>query len=115
MIKKRRIRRKYAAYLRGPLPEVWFKKAESIKGAALVLGLMLWKKSYRFQLWGEGGQAKESEEMYFTDRELKEWGSSKAARDRVLPKMVDAGLVKVTRKKGVSPRIKIIDQELLDE
>ena len=53
--------------------------------------------------------------MYIAEKELKEWGSSKAARDRVLPKMVDAGLVKVTRKQGSSPRIKIIDQELLHE
>ena len=114
MIKKRRIRRKYAAYLRGPLPEGWLKKAQFLDGAALVFGLMMWQKSYLLQLWGKDGQAKESEEMYFTDRELKEWGTSRAARDRALVKMVEEGLVKVTRQNGKSPRIQIVDQELLD-
>ena len=115
MIKKRRIRRKYAAFLRGPLPEGWLKKAQSLDGAALVFGLMMWQKSYLLQLWGKDGQAKESEEMYFSDRDLKEWGSSKSARDRALVKMADAGLIKVTRQMGKSPRIVIIDEELLDE
>ena len=115
MRKNKKRRRRYAAFIRGPLPEKWLKTAESLQGAALVFGLMLWQKSYFLQLWGEDAQATESDPMYITDRELKEWGSSKAARDRALVKMEEAGLVKVTRQTGKSPRIQIIDEELLDE
>ena len=112
--KNRKRRRQYESYIRGPLPSGWFKKAESISGAALTVGLMLWKKAYFEKCWGFDGQSKESEEMILTDRELKEWGTSRAARDRVLKKMHDMGLIRVQRHPGRSPRIQIIDEELLN-
>ena len=104
--------RQYSQYVRGPLPLKWFQKASNISRTAGVVGLIIWKISYQSKLWGYDSQRRTSGHIKVTNHNCKKWGVCGNSKNAALRLMEEAGLIRLDLKRGRSPIVQIIDDEL---
>ena len=104
--------RQYKQYVRGPLPLKWFQKASTISRTAGVVGMIIWRIAYQKKLWGYGSQRRTSGHIKVTNQTCKKWGVCGNSKNTALRLMEEAGLIRLDLKRGRSPIVQIIDNEL---
>jgi len=104
--------RQYRQYVRGPLPLKWFQKASNISRTAGVVGMIIWRIAYQKKLWGYDSQRRTSGAMKFTNQTCMKWGVCGNSKNTALRMMEKAGLIQLDTKRGRSPIVRIIDNEL---
>ena len=102
----------YKEYVRGPLPLKWFQKASTISRTAGVVGLIIWRIAYQSKLWGYDSQRRTSGHIKVTNQNCMKWGVCGNSKNTALRLMEEAGLIRLDLKRGRSPIVKIIDDEL---
>ena len=104
--------RQYKQFIRGPLPLKWFQKASTISRTAAVVGMIIWKIAYQKKLWGYDSQRRTSGAMKVTNQTCMKWGVCGNSKNTALRLMEEAGLIRLDLKRGRSPIVQIIDNEL---
>ena len=104
--------RQYKEYVRGPLPLKWFQKASTISRTAGVVGMIIWRIAYQKKLWGHNSQRRTSWRMKVTNQTCMKWGVCGNSKNAALRLMEKAGLIRLDTKRGRSPIVQIIDNEL---
>ena len=104
--------RQYRQYVRGPLPLKWFQKASNISRTAGVVGMIIWRIAYQKKLWGHNSQRRTSWPMKVTTQTCIKWGVCGNSKNTALRLMEKAGLIRLDTKRGRSPIVRIIDNEL---
>ena len=104
--------RQYKEYVRGPLPLKWFQRASTISRTAAVVGLIIWRIVYQKKLWGYDSQRRTSGHIKVTNQTCKKWGVCGNSKNAALRLMEKAGLIRLDLKRGRSPIVQIIDNEL---
>ena len=104
--------RQYKEYVRGPLPLKWFQRASTISRTAGVVGLIIWRIAYQSKLWGHDSQRRTSESIKVTNQTCMKWGVCGNSKNNALRLMEEAGLIRLDTKRGRSPIVQIIDNEL---
>ena len=104
--------RQYEEYVRGPLPLKWFQKASNISRTAGVVGLIIWRIAYQSKLWGYDSQRRTSGHIKVTNQNCMKWGLCGNSKNTALRLMEEAGLIRLDLKRGRSPIVQIIDDEL---
>jgi hypothetical protein len=105
--------RQYNQYIRGPLPMKWFQRASSISRSAAVVGLVIWGIAYQRKLWGHDSQKRTSGYIKVTNQNCLKWGVCGNSKNTALRVMEEAGLIRMDTKRGRSPIVQIIDNELV--
>ena len=110
---KRTLRsRQYKQFIRGPLPLKWFQKASTISRTAAVVGMIIWRIAYQKKLWGYDSQRRTSGHIKVTNQTCKKWGVCGNSKNAALRLMEEAGLIRLDLKRGRSPIVQIVDDEL---
>ena len=104
--------RQYKEYVRGPLPLKWFQKASAISATAGVIGIIIWREAYQRKLWGHNSQRRTSWPMKVTTQNCMKWGVCGNSKNAALRLMEEAGLIRLDLKRGRSPIVQIVDDEL---
>ena len=104
--------RQYRQYVRGPLPLKWFQRASTISRTAAVVGLIIWGIAYQKKLWGYDSQRRTSGHIKVTNQTCMKWGVCGNSKNTALRLMEKAGLIRLDTKRGRSPIVQIIDNEL---
>ena len=104
--------RQYKEYVRGPLPLKWFQRASTISRTASVVGLIIWRDAYQKKLWGYDSQRRTSGHIKVTNQNCMKWGVCGNSKNTALRLMEEAGLIRLDLKRGRSPIVQIIDDEL---
>ena len=104
--------RQYKEYVRGPLPLKWFQRASTISRTAGVVGLIIWRDAYQKKLWGYDSQRRTSGHIKVTNQNCMKWGVCGNSKNTALRLMEEAGLIRLDLKRGRSPIVQIIDDEL---
>ena len=104
--------RQYKEFIRGPLPLKWFQKASAISATAGVIGIIIWREAYWRKLWGHNSQRMTSWPMKVTTQNCIKWGVCGNSKNTALRKMEKAGLIRLDTKRGRSPIVRIIDDEV---
>ena len=104
--------RQYRQYVRGPLPLKWFQKASTISRTAAVVGMIIWRIAYQKKLWGYDSQRRTSGHIKVTTQNCMKWGVCGNSKNTALRQMEKAGLIRLDTKRGRSPIVQIIDNEL---
>ena len=104
--------RQYNQYIRGPLPMKWFQRASSISRSAAVVGLIIWGIAYQRKLWGYDSQRRTSGHIKVTTQNCMKWGVCGNSKNTALRLMEKADLIRLDTKRGRSPIVQIIDNEL---
>ena len=104
--------RQYKEYIRGPLPLKWFQKASTISATAGVIGIIIWREAYQKKLWGYDSQRRTSGPMKVTTQTCMKWGVCGNSKNTALRLMEKTGLIRLDTKRGRSPIVQIIDDEL---
>ena len=104
--------RQYEEYVRGPLPLKWFQRASTISRTAGVVGLIIWRIVYQRKLWGYDSQRRTSGHIKVTNQTCKKWGVCGNSKNIALRQMEKAELIRLDTKRGRSPIVQIIDDEL---
>ena len=104
--------RQYKEFIRGPLPLMWFQRASTISRTAGVVGMIIWKIEYQKKLWGYDSQRMTSGHIKVTNHKCKKWGVCGNSKNAALRLMEEAGLIRLDLKRGRSPIVQIIDNEL---
>ena len=104
--------RQYKQFIRGPLPLKWFQKASNISRTAGVVGLIIWGIAYQRKLWGYDSQRRTSGHIKVTNQTCKKWGVCGNSKNTALRLMEKAGLIRLDLKRGRSPLVQIVDDEL---
>ena len=104
--------RQYKEFIRGPLPLKWFQKASNISRTAGVMGLIIWRIAYQKKLWGHNSQRRTSWPMKVTTQTCMKWGVCGNSKNTALRLMEKAELIRLDTKRGRSPIVQIIDDEL---
>ena len=104
--------RQYKAYVRGPLPLKWFQKASTISRTAGVVGMIIWRIAYQKKLWGYDSQRRTSGHIKVTTQTCMKWGVCGNSKNTALRLMEKAELIRLDTKRGRSPIVQIIDNEL---
>ena len=104
--------RQYKEYVRGPLPLKWFQKASTISRTAGMVGLIIWRIAYQKKLWGYDSQRRTSGHIKVTNQTCMKWGVCGNSKNAALRLMEEAGLIRLDLKRGRSPIVQIIDDEL---
>ena len=104
--------RQYKEYVRGPLPLKWFQLASNISRTAGVVGLIIWKIAYQRKLWGHDSQRRTSESIKVTNQTCLKWGVCGNSKNMALRMMEEVGLIRLDTKRGRSPVVQIIDDDL---
>ena len=104
--------RQYKEYVRGPLPLKWFQRASTISRTAGVVGLIIWRDAYQKKLWGYGSQRRTSGHIKVTNQNCMKWGVCGNSKNAALKLMEKEGLIRLDLKRGRSPIVQIIDNEL---
>ena len=112
ILKRTSISRQYKQYVRGPLPLKWFQKASNISRTAGVVGLIIWGIAYQRKLWGYDSQRRTSGHIKVTNHNCKKWGVCGNSKNAALRLMEEAGLIRLDLKRGRSPLVQIVDDEL---
>ena len=105
--------RQYRQYIRGPLPLKWFQKASTISRTAGVVGMIIWRIAYQKKLWGYDSQRMTSGSIKVTNQTCLKWGVCGNSKNTALRLMEAAGLIRLDLKRGRSPVVMIIDNELV--
>jgi len=105
--------RQYKEYVRGPLPLKWFQRASTISRTAAVVGMIIWRDAYQKKLWGYGSQRRTSGHIKVTTQNCMKWGICGNSKNTALRLMEEAGLIRLDLKRGRSPVVMIIDNELV--
>jgi hypothetical protein len=105
--------RQYKQYIRGPLPLKWLQKASNISRTAGVVGLIIWGIAYRSKLWGSDIQRSTSGCIKVTNQTCLKWGVCGNSKNTALRLMEESGLIRLNTKRGRSPLVQIIDNELV--
>ena len=113
ILKRTSISRQYKQYIRGPLPIKWFQRASSISRSAAVVGLIIWGIAYQRKLWGHDSQRRTSGYIKVTNQNCFKWGVCGNSKNTALRLMEEAGLIRLDTKRGRSPVVQIIDDELV--
>ena len=104
--------RQYNQFIRGPLPLKWFQKASTISRSAAVVGLIIWGIAYQKKLWGYETQRRTSGSIKVTNQTCMKWGICGNSKNIALRMMKEAGLIRLDTKRGRSPVVQIIDDDL---
>ena len=112
ILKRTSISRQYKQYVRGPLPLKWFQKASTISRTAGVVGLIVWRIAYQSKLWGYDSQRRTSGHIKVTNQTCMKWGVCGNSKNAALRLMEEAGLIRLDLKRGRSPLVQIVDDEL---
>jgi len=104
--------RQYRHFIRGPLPLKWFQKASTISRTAGVVGMIIWMIAYQKKLFGHDGQRRTSGSIKVTNQTCMKWGVCGNSKNIALRLMEKAGLIRLDTKRGRSPIVRIIDNEL---
>ena len=104
--------RQYRQFIRGPLPLKWFQKASTISRTAGVVGMIIWMIAYQKKLFGHDGQRRTSGSIKVTNQTCMKWGVCGNSKNIALRLMEKAGLIRLDLKRGRSPIVRIIDNEL---
>jgi len=104
--------RQYKEYVRGPLPLKWFQRASSISRTAGVVGLIIWKIAYQRKLWGHDSQRRTSGSIKVTNQTCMKWGICGNSKNIALRMLEETGLIRLDTKRGRSPVVQIIDDDL---
>ena len=104
--------RQYKEFVRGPLPLKWFQKASNISRTAAVVGMIIWREAYQKKLWGHDSQRMTSGHIKVTTQNCMKWGVCGNSKNTALRLMEEAGLIRLDTKRGRSPIVQIIDNEL---
>ncbi|MFL2807782.1 MAG: hypothetical protein ACJ0DG_01810 [bacterium] len=112
VLKKSSKSRQYKEFIRGPLPLKWFQRASNISRTAGVVGLIIWRIAYQRKLWGIDSQRKTSGPIKVTNQTCMKWGVCANSKNAALRLMEEAGLIRLELKRGRSPVVQIIDDEL---
>ena len=104
--------RQYKEYIRGPLPLKWFQKASTISATAGVIGIIIWREAYQKKLWGYDSHRRTSGHIKVTNQTCKKWGVCGNSKNTALRLMEKTGLIRLDTKRGRSPIVQIIDDEL---
>ena len=104
--------RQYKEYVRGPLPLKWFQRASTISRTAAVVGMIIWRIAYQKKLWGHNSQRRTSGHIKVTTQNCMKWGICGNSKNTALRLMEEAGLIRLDLKRGRSPIVQIIDDEL---
>ncbi len=107
--------RQYEEYIRGPLPLRWFQKASNISRTAGVVGLIIWKIAYQRKLWGHDSQRRTSGSIKVTNQTCMKWGICGNSKNIALRMLEETGLIRLDTKRGRSPVVQIIDDDLRTE
>ena len=107
--------RQYEEYIRGPLPLRWFQKASNISRTAGVVGLIIWKIAYQRKLWGHDSQRRTSGSIKVTNQTCMKWGICGNSKNMALRMLEETGLIRLDTKRGRSPVVQIIDDDLRTE
>ena len=112
VLKKSSKSRQYKEFIRGPLPLKWFQRASNISRTAGVVGLIIWRIAYQRKRWGIASQRKTSGPIKVTNQTCMKWGVCANSKNAALRVMEEAGLIRLELKRGRSPVVQIIDDEL---
>ena len=112
ILKRTSISRQYKQYVRGPLPLKWFQRASTISRTAGVVGLIIWRDAYQKKLRGYDSQRRTSGHIKVTTQNCMKWGICGNSKNTALRLMEKAGLIRLDLKRGRSPIVQIIDDEL---
>ena len=104
--------RQYNQFIRGPLPLKWFQKASTISRSAAVVGLIIWGIAYQKKLWGYDSQRRTSGHIKVTNQTCMKWGICGNSKNIALRMMEEARLIRLDIKRGRSPVVQIIDDDL---
>ena len=104
--------RQYKEFIRGPLPLKWFQKASNISRTAGMVGLIIWGIAYQKKLWGHDSQRMTSGHIKVTTQNCMKWGVCGNSKNTALRLMEEAELIRLDTKRGRSPIVQIIDNEL---
>jgi hypothetical protein len=77
-----------------------------------VLGLIIWGIAYQKKLFGHDGQRRTSGHIKVTNQTCMKWGVCGNSKNTALRLMEEAGLIRLDTKRGRSPIVQIIDNEL---
>jgi len=100
----RKTRPKGEDFLRGPIPWCWICRASQLPGAALPVGLALWRMAF----------IKNNLAVHLTSTGLEALGVKPDAKLRALKALEKAGLVMVERAHGKNPAVTILDESRED-
>ena len=93
-------KRQNGRFLKGPIPTLWLRTAAALPGKALSVGVALW---FKRGLTGRG------DNIVVTDALVREiMVINRKTRYRALEALEGAGLIAVTRRRGVAPRVTIL-------
>ena len=112
ILKRTSISRQYNQFIRGPLPLKWFQRASTISRTAAVVGMIIWRIAYQRKLWGYDSQRRTSGHIKVTNHNCKKWGVCGNSKNAALRLMEEAGLIRLDLKRGRSPIVQIVDDEL---
>ena len=87
-------------FLRGPIPWDWISRAAILPGAALPVGLVIWRTAF----------LKNTLDVKLTSASLKAVGVTRMSKMRALKELEAAGLVEVQRTHGKNPLVGIVDK-----
>ena len=104
--------RQYKQFIRGPLPLKWFQRASTISRTAGVVGLIIWGIAYQKKLWGYDSQRRTSGHIKVTNQTCMKWGICGNSKNIALRMMEEARLIRLDTKRGRSPVVQIIDDDL---
>ena len=104
--------RRYEEYIRGPLPLNWLQRASIISRTACVVGVIIWRIAYQKKLWGHSNQRQISGAIKVTNQTCMKWGVCGNSKNTALRLMEKADLIRLDTKRGRSPIVQIIDNEL---
>ena len=104
--------RQYNQFIRGPLPLKWFQRASTISRTAGVVGMIIWRIAYQKKLLGHDSQRRTSWPMKVTTQTCMKWGICGNSKNTALRRMEEAGLIRLDLKRGRSPVVQIIDDDL---
>jgi DNA-binding transcriptional ArsR family regulator len=91
--------------LQGPIPADWLAAAARLPGKSLHVGIALWHAA--------GLQS--SKTVFFSNVSALRFGLDRNAKYRALIWLEEAGLVRVERKPGRSPRVTLLNRGVGDE
>jgi hypothetical protein len=91
---------------------MWFQRASTISRTAGVVGLIIWRIVYQKKLWGPDSQRRTSGHIKVTNQTCKKWGVCGNSKNTALRLMEKAGLIRLDLKRGRSPLVQIVDDEL---
>jgi hypothetical protein len=94
-----KVRRTRGLFIRGPIPIEWVRQAALLPGkAAVAVGMAVW---HGMGMEARGGALK------LTPRLLNRLGVNRKSANRGLKRLASAGLLKVTRRRGRCPVVRI--------